>query len=96
MKEKVGQRPVHVVVMHAYTPDEAENLRKRISVEFNCTEFWVTGFSLVMGYATGTGTLGFAYYCDDWGVTYHHRASHLSQAAYYFCQLSSVMRKKVL
>jgi len=65
MKERVGQKPVHVAVMHAYAPEEAEKLKERISSEFNCAELWVTGFSLVMGYATGTGTLGFAFYGED-------------------------------
>jgi len=62
MRRKVRQDPVHVAVMHAYALDEAEKLRERISSEFNCAELWVTGFSPVMGYATGTGTLGIAFY----------------------------------
>jgi len=62
MRDKVGQGPVHVAVMHAYAQDEAERLKERISSEFNCAELWLTEFSPVMGYATGTGTLGFAYY----------------------------------
>jgi len=62
MRDKVGQGPVHVAVMHAYAQDEAERLKERISSEFNCAELWITEFSPVMGYATGTGTLGFAYY----------------------------------
>ncbi len=62
MRGKVRQDPVHVAVMHAYALDEAEKLRERISSEFNCAELWVTGFSPVMGYATGTGTLGIAFY----------------------------------
>jgi len=62
MRGKVGQSLVHVAVMHAYSPDEAERLKERISSEFNCAELWITEFSPVMGYATGTGTLGFAYY----------------------------------
>ncbi|MFC1908097.1 DegV family protein [Chloroflexota bacterium] len=65
MRDKVGQSPVHVAVMHAYVPDEAERLKERISSEFNCTELWITEFSPVMGYATGTGTLGFAFYNGD-------------------------------
>ena len=64
MRGKVGQSPVHVAVMHAYVPGEAEMLKDRISSEFNCAELWVTEFSPVMGYATGTGTLGFAFYKD--------------------------------
>jgi len=65
MRDKVGQSPVHVAVMHAYVPDEAEMLKERISSEFNCAELWVTEFSPVMGYATGTGTLGFAFYKES-------------------------------
>ncbi|MBI4188242.1 MAG: DegV family EDD domain-containing protein [Chloroflexi bacterium] len=66
MREKVGQNPVHVAVMHAYAPDDAEKLKQRIASEFNCVELWVAEFSPVMGYATGTGTLGFAFYHEDW------------------------------
>ena len=64
MRDKVGQSPVHVAVMHAYAPDEAQKLKERISFEFDCTELWVTEFSPVMGYATGTGTLGLAFYSE--------------------------------
>ena len=64
MREKVGQSPVHVAVMHAYVPDDAEKLKERIEAEFNCVELFITEFTPVMGYATGTGTLGFAFYKD--------------------------------
>ena len=62
MRDKVGQGKVHVAVMHAYAPDEAESLKERIESEFNCAELWVTEFTPVMGYACGTGTVGFAFY----------------------------------
>ena len=62
LRGKVGQSPVHVAVMHAYVPEEAERLKERIASEFNCTELFITEFSPVMGYVTGTGTLGFAFY----------------------------------
>jgi len=65
MKEKVGQRPVHVAVMHVYAQDEAERLRERVASEFNCAELWLTEFSPLMGYACGTGTLGLAFYPED-------------------------------
>ncbi len=65
MRDRVGQSPTHVAVMHAYAPDEAEKLKERVSSEFNCAELWVTEFSPVMGYATGTGTLGLAFYKED-------------------------------
>ncbi|MFC1985821.1 DegV family protein [Chloroflexota bacterium] len=62
MRDKVGQSPVHVAVMHAYALDEAEKLKERVLSDFNCAELWITEFSPVMGYATGTGTLGLAFY----------------------------------
>ncbi|GAI96546.1 unnamed protein product, partial [marine sediment metagenome] len=65
MRNKVGLRPVHVAVMHAYALDEGERLKERISSEFNCAELWLTEFSPVMGYACGTGTLGLAFYSED-------------------------------
>ena len=65
LREKVGQNPVHIAVMHAYCPDEAEELKKRLDTEFNCIELFITEFTPVMGYATGTGTLGFAFYQED-------------------------------
>jgi len=65
MRDRVGQSPVHVAVMHAFTLDEAQKLKERVASEFNCIELWVTGFSPVMGYATGTGTLGLAFYKED-------------------------------
>jgi len=65
MRNKVGQSAVHVAVMHAYALDRAEKLKEQVASEFNCAELWLTEFSPLMGYATGTGTLGFAFYSDD-------------------------------
>lgn len=64
MRGKVGKNPVHVAVMHAFAQEEGEKLKERVDAEFNCVELWLTGFSPVMGYATGTGTLGLAFYED--------------------------------
>jgi DegV family protein with EDD domain len=65
MREKIGDKPVHVAVTHAYALDEAEKLKSRIASEFNCAELLLTEFSPVMGYACGTGTVGAAFYCED-------------------------------
>lgn len=64
LKEKVGNRPIHVAVMHAFAPEDAEALKEHVAAEFNCSELFITEFSPVMGYATGTGTLGLAFYSD--------------------------------
>ena len=65
VKDKVGQSPVHIAVMHAYALDEAQRLKERVASEFNCVELWLTEFSPLMGYACGTGTLGLAFYKED-------------------------------
>jgi len=62
VKDKVGQSPVHIAVMHAYALEEAQRLMERVASEFNCVELWLTEFSPLMGYACGTGTLGLAFY----------------------------------
>jgi DegV family protein with EDD domain len=64
LRNKVGKNPVHVAVMHAFVPEAAESLKERVSSEFNCSELFITEFSPVMGYATGTGTVGLAFYPD--------------------------------
>jgi DegV family protein with EDD domain len=64
MREKAGQSPVHVAIMHAYAPDEAKKLKERVASEFNCAELWLTEFSPIIGYACGTGTVGIAFYSE--------------------------------
>ena len=65
MREKTGGKPVRAAVVHAYAPEEAEIIRRRVAAEFDCTELWVSEFSPVMGYACGTGTAGVAFYVAE-------------------------------
>jgi len=65
MRERVGDRPVHAAVTHAYAPEEAGKLMERVASAFNCIELWLCEFSPVMGYACGTGTVGVAFYPED-------------------------------
>jgi DegV family protein with EDD domain len=62
MKRKVGNQPVHVAVMHADIPEEGERLKQQVSAEFNCVELFLTEFSPIIGYSTGRGVLGLAFY----------------------------------
>lgn len=62
MRRKVGNQPVHVAVMHAAVPEEGEELKERISAEFNCVELFLTEVSPIIGYAIGPGALGLAFY----------------------------------
>lgn len=65
MHERVGDRPVHVSIMHAGVPREAEDLKSQLEEQFDCVEIFITEFSPVMGVHTGPGLLGLAFYCDE-------------------------------
>ena len=62
IEEKTGNTPLHLAVTHAYAPEEARKLEKKVASRFNCVEVWLSEFSPVMGYACGTGTVGIAFY----------------------------------
>jgi len=64
MRCRSGTSPLHVAVMHAYSPEEGERLRQRVSFGFKCSELWVTEVSPVVGYALGAGAIGLAYYSE--------------------------------
>jgi DegV family protein with EDD domain len=61
-REKINGSGVHIAVLHAGVPEEAEELKRQISKEFKCNELWVSEFSPLMIYATGRGVLGIAFY----------------------------------
>lgn len=62
MRERVGDNTARVAVMHADAIDEAVRLKERVASEFNCIELWISEFSPIMGYTTGRGLLGLAFY----------------------------------
>jgi DegV family protein with EDD domain len=64
MADRVDGQPLHVAVLHAGVPEEAEELRNRIAAEFRCHELLVTELTPVMGAHTGPGVLGIVFYTD--------------------------------
>ena len=64
MRDRVGEMPVHVNVMHAHAEADAEQLCRQIEVEFSCREVFVSEFTPVMGAHLGPGLLGLAFYTD--------------------------------
>ena len=62
MRERVGEAPVHAMVLHADAPAEAEQLRQTVDDQFYCQELRVGEFSPVMGAHTGPGLLGIAFW----------------------------------
>ena len=64
MRQRVGEAPAHVSVMHADSLEEARALKERIGEEFNCSELFVSEFTPVMGAHTGPGLLGLAFWSE--------------------------------
>ncbi len=64
MAELAHGRPTHAAVFHADVPDEAEDLRARVTERFDCVELYVTEFTPVMGSHTGPGVIGVAFYTE--------------------------------
>ncbi len=60
--EQVNGHPLHVAVLHADVPQEAEELKQEIARRFHCDEIFVTELTPVMGAHTGPGVLGVAFY----------------------------------
>ncbi len=62
MAELADGQPLHVAILQADVPDEAEALRQKIAEEFDCVELYVTELTSVMGAHTGPGVLGVVFY----------------------------------
>lgn len=60
-KEK-GNGDLHVAVMHADALEWGKGFVEEISSTFNCAELFLTEFTPIMGFATGPGLLGVAFY----------------------------------
>jgi DegV family protein with EDD domain len=56
---------LHVVVMHADSPERAAAFKERIASRFNCRDIYLTEFTPVMGVHTGPGLIGVAFYGDE-------------------------------
>jgi len=65
MEERMGRKPVHVNLMHANVPEEAEALRERIESQFDCAELFITDFAPTMGVQAGPGVLALAFYSEE-------------------------------
>jgi DegV family protein with EDD domain len=62
MAREVNRQPIHVAILHADVPEEAEELRQKVAERFDCAELYVTEMTPVMGAHTGPGVLGVVYY----------------------------------
>ena len=61
-QEQVGDAPVHVGMVHALAPAEAEALLAQVKTHLNCCDTFVTDIALSLAVHFGPGTVGFAAY----------------------------------
>jgi DegV family protein with EDD domain len=64
MERKAEDLPLHVAILHADVPDEAEELRQMVEARFDCIELHVAEFTPVMGVHAGSGVLGVAFFAE--------------------------------
>lgn len=57
IKKEVDTDSLHFMIMHANSPDWADEFNGKLQQEFNCLETIISEYSPVMGYATGPGAL---------------------------------------
>jgi DegV family protein with EDD domain len=58
-----GER-LHVAILHAAVPEEAEALRQQVDERFDCAELYVNEFTAITGAHTGPGVLCIVYYAE--------------------------------
>ncbi|MFQ5886022.1 MAG: DegV family protein [Anaerolineae bacterium] len=64
MPETAERGGLHIAVLHADAPGEAQELKAQILSRFDPAEIYVAEFSPVMGTHTGPGLLGITFYVD--------------------------------
>jgi len=65
MKERCGDKKLHVVINHINVPDEAEELKKKVLSQFQCSELYVTDTYAVVGRHVGPGSITFSWWSED-------------------------------
>jgi len=65
MKERCRYKKLHVAINHINVSDEAEELRKKVSSQFRCVEFYVTETLPVVGRNVGPGSLVLSWWAED-------------------------------
>jgi len=64
MRERVGAKPVHVIIDHCDAIEEAEWLKSKVSAQFDCLEIYVVGASPAVGLHPGPGAVGPSFYAE--------------------------------
>jgi len=64
LKQKVGNRPVHIAIVHAHDPTTGKAVMDEVRQSFNCVELAFAEISITLAVHFGPGTIGIAAYED--------------------------------
>ncbi len=65
VEQKIGNRPVHVAIVHASDPATAADMVNTVKQRFNCREVLVTELSIPVAANLGPGAIGIVAYVDN-------------------------------
>jgi len=65
LKERYGDKKLHVIINHINVPDEAEELKKKMLSQLNCAELYVTETLPLVGRHVGPGSHTIGWWCED-------------------------------
>jgi len=65
VKERSGNRKLHVAINHADAPAEAEELKEKALADFQCQEVFVSDIGPLVTTHTGVGTRIFSWWAED-------------------------------
>ena len=65
MRSEADPGPLHVAIMHADAPQDAEFIRDTVNDEFDCAELYISEFTPAMGAHIGPGLLGIAFWSES-------------------------------
>lgn len=65
LKERVGDKKVHAAINHINAPQIAEEMKEKMSAQFDCAELYVTPIYPVVGRHVGPGSFMVNWWCED-------------------------------
>jgi len=65
LKERCGDKKLHAAITHINAPDEAEELKKKVSSQFQLSELYVTETYPVVGRHVGPGSIMLSWWAED-------------------------------
>lgn len=65
MKERYGDKKLHIAINHANVPDEADYLKNRLSSQLKCVETYITEIYPVVGRHAGPLNIFLSWWAED-------------------------------